>query len=321
MPNTPLKALSIPNTGDLPGTWGSAAINPDMTAIDGMLGGVVTLSLSTAASITLTAPAGGITPGAGPVQSQNAVIKLTGTLSGSPGITFPLPGYYIVENNCTVGSNVVALIPGAGPAGGFINAPPGEACHIYTDGFTIKYVNMGRVGSYLDLAASAVPAWISASNPLPYLLCDGTVYNVSSFTALGAQLGSTFGGNGATTFGVPDLRGRYRIPIDGTGARITSAGSGISGVTLGAAGGDQNMPSHTHVNTLSDPGHTHTFFTGGALLGLAGGGANNAESYPPNGQATGSSTTGITLNNVAAGAGASGNVPPAMVAGITLIKT
>ena len=38
-PTTINKALIVPNTGDLPGTWGSAAINPDLSAIDGMLGG------------------------------------------------------------------------------------------------------------------------------------------------------------------------------------------------------------------------------------------------------------------------------------------
>ena len=61
-PVTPLKALIIPNTGDLVGTWGSAALNPDFTAIDGMFGGITTVSL-TNANVSLSAPAGSITPG------------------------------------------------------------------------------------------------------------------------------------------------------------------------------------------------------------------------------------------------------------------
>jgi hypothetical protein len=58
----------------------------------------------------------------------------------------------------------------------------------------------------------------------PYLLCDGTVYNVSDFRYLGAQLGGSFGGNGVTTFAVPDLRGRVAHPYDGTGTRISIPG-------------------------------------------------------------------------------------------------
>ena len=54
--------------------------------------------------------------------------------------------------------------------------------------------------------------------------------------------------------------------MNGAGAegRITSAGSGITGTTLGATGGAQNVvlgvgeiPSHAHANVLSDPGHAH----------------------------------------------------------------
>jgi microcystin-dependent protein len=47
--------------------------------------------------------------------------------------------------------------------------------------------------------------------PTGYLLCDGTVYNISTYPTLGALLLSTYGGNGTTTFGVPDLK--QRIPV------------------------------------------------------------------------------------------------------------
>src|ERR1700761_2762294 len=97
MPTTVNIALNIPATGDLVGTWGSAAINPDLSAIDGFLGGVQTVSVSNA-PITLTAPTGSITPSAGPTQAQNAVLRISGTLTANVKITLPLPGYYIVEN-------------------------------------------------------------------------------------------------------------------------------------------------------------------------------------------------------------------------------
>jgi microcystin-dependent protein len=85
-----------------------------------------------------------------------------------------------------------------------------------------------------------------------------------------ALLGTTYGaGDGSTTFNLPDLRGRALFGKDDMGGsaagRITSGGSGIAGATLGAAGGEQahtlttsEIPSHTHANALSDPGHTHS---------------------------------------------------------------
>ena len=90
-PTTVNKALIVPTTGDLSGTWGSAALNPDFTAIDGMFGGVVTVSL-TNANVALTAPSGSVTAGAGPFQQQNAIIKFSGTLTGNCTITFTLHG-------------------------------------------------------------------------------------------------------------------------------------------------------------------------------------------------------------------------------------
>lgn len=324
MPTTALGALSVPTTGSESGTWGSASLNPNFVALDGYGRGAVTLSLSTAASITLTAPSGSITPGAGPTQAQNFIIKLTGTLSGSPGITLPLPGYYIVENNCVGTAFVVALIPSAGVGGGFIYAPPGEPCHVYTDGTVIKYVNMGRVGSYVDLAVSSVPQWISGQSFPPYLLCDGTVYSSSIATALAAMIGSTFGGNGASTFGVPDLRNRVRVPV---GNRITVAGGNFDGATLGAAGGAQStsvlqghLPSVNFNLAISD---TRTF----SVTALGPGGIGGPTSGAVTGAAPAALTVSATGGSIGgtAASGGSGNplptVPPALVAGITLIKT
>ena len=321
-PVTPLKALIIPNTGDLVGTWGSAALNPDFTAIDGMFGGVTTVSL-TNANVSLSAPAGSITPGAGPNQQQNAVIKFSGTLTGNCTITFTLPGYYIVENNCTVGAFYVLL---TGGAGNNITAPPGEACHVYSDGTNMKYVNMGRVGSYLDLAAATTPAWVSACTVAPYLLCDGSVYTSSVFPSLSAQLGSTFGGNGATTFGVPDLQQRVRMAIGTAGVgRVTTAGSGVNGATLGAAGGAQNLTLVAGNMPLQTTGtesaaHSHSYGaanngTGGAFYSTGGNPIGNG-TFNTGGE---SAAHAHVVGN--ASPSAATTLPPAIIAGVTLIKT
>ncbi len=330
MPNDPLKGLNTPNTGDLSGAWGTAAVNPNFTVVGGYLGGVQTVSL-TNANVSLSISTGvigtgSITPGAGPVQAANAVLKFSGTLTGNCDITFPCPGYWIVENNCTVGSFYVRLR--ASGTGNLVGAPPGETRHVYNDGTDCKYVNMGSVGQFMDLCVATTPAWMSACTVQPWLPCVGTAtYSFTTYPALGAVLGSTFGGNGITTFGVPDLANRARVSIDTVGAgRLTFAGSNITGTLLGATGGAQNqtistaqMPAHTH--TLTDPGHRHALsYRTDASGGGGGGVVVNPTPTTSTTSAIGTTTTGITMATTG-GTTALITVPPAMVFGVTFIKT
>jgi len=311
-PLTVNRGLIVPNTGDLPGTWGSAAINPDMAAIDGMLGGFVTVSL-TNTPVTLTVPGGfTATPSAGPTQAQNSFITFSGTLTANVTVTFPMPGYYIVNNVCT-GAFVVILA--SSTPGNVICAPPGEAVHIFCDGTDMYYVNLGRVGTYIDLGVSAVPAWITNCTVKPYLNCDGTTFSAVTYPVLNGYLGGNT---------LPDLRGRTRVALNQGTGRVTSAVSGIDGNTLLSAGGDQNSQTHNHTASVTDPGHSHSFgsviiYNGAGI----GGGSNNVYQQNPSGGVSltiNTNTTGISVNNSAYGSGASQNMPPSTVAGITLIR-
>lgn len=293
-----------------------------------MFGGVVSVAL-TNVNVTLTAPAGSTTPGAGPYQSQNALIKFTGTLTGNVVITIPLPGYYIVRNNCSgTGSFYVQL---SGGAGNKIGAPPGTHCHIFTDGTDVEYVNLAQVGSYLDLAVNATPTWMNACTVAPYLICDGTVYNIATYPMLGGLLGATFGGNGSTTFGVPDLRGRSRYYKDNQGGsaanRITAAGGNYDGTTLGNSGGAQNhtmvtaeMPSHTH--SVTDSGHSHAGKSHRVNI-TGGSGALVMTDLSSSGTSIGSTETATTGISIAtAGSGSAFTVlGPSLITGISYIKT
>ena len=81
--------------------------------------------------------------------------------------------------------------------------------------------------------------------PLGYALCQGQLLSISSNTALFSLLGTTYGGNGVTTFGLPDLRGRAAMHVgQGPGLSPYSLGqvSGTNTVTLTA----NQMPVHTH---------------------------------------------------------------------------
>ncbi|WP_428071626.1 phage tail protein [Chryseobacterium gambrini] len=54
--------------------------------------------------------------------------------------------------------------------------------------------------------------------PRGYMLCDGSLLSIAEYTALYSILGTTYGGDGRTTFGLPNLNGR--VPV-GTGASTT----------------------------------------------------------------------------------------------------
>lgn len=102
-----------------------------------------------------------------------------------------------------------------------------------------------------------------------FALCEGQILPISSNTALFSLLGTYYGGNGTSTFGLPDLRGR--VPI-GQGA-----GPGLSAYSIGQTGGSQttslstaNMPNHTHVATLmAENGGAAANTPGGNLLAQA----------------------------------------------------
>ncbi len=87
--------------------------------------------------------------------------------------------------------------------------------------------------------------------PRSWLFCQGQIMSIAQNTAFFALVGTTYGGNGQTTFGVPDFRGRVAL---GTGQ-----GPGLPSVDLGEMSGtpsttllSTNLPSHTHAvtNTL-----------------------------------------------------------------------
>lgn len=81
--------------------------------------------------------------------------------------------------------------------------------------------------------------------PLGWAFCDGQVLPIAQNTALFSLLGTTYGGNGQTTFALPDLRGR--VPLQ------QGQGPGLSDYVLGETGGAptvsllaSELPAHTH---------------------------------------------------------------------------
>jgi microcystin-dependent protein len=81
--------------------------------------------------------------------------------------------------------------------------------------------------------------------PIGWTFCSGQLLQIDQNTALFSLLGTTYGGDGRTTFGLPDLRGRVPIhPGNGPGLSDYRQGNvgGTEAVTLSTA----NLPSHSH---------------------------------------------------------------------------
>jgi microcystin-dependent protein len=84
--------------------------------------------------------------------------------------------------------------------------------------------------------------------PRGWMTCQGQMLSIAQQTALFSLLGTTYGGNGVTTFGLPDLRGRVAVGQGQlTGGAVYTMGemAGSEAVTLTQA----QLPSHTHTAT------------------------------------------------------------------------
>jgi microcystin-dependent protein len=148
--------------------------------------------------------------------------------------------------------------------------------------------NIGLTGEIIIYAGSSAPTG--------WLFCGGQGVSRTTYATLFGVIGTTYGaGDGSTTFNIPDLRGRAVAGKDDMGGsaanRITNAVCGITGTTLGAVGGDQNLHQHSHL------------IAAGAAA-FASGGAGTVSKVEAGGG---------TYDTANAGTGASQNVQPSIV--------
>lgn len=112
--------------------------------------------------------------------------------------------------------------------------------------------------------------------PRTWAFCEGQLLPIAQNTALFSILGTTYGGDGRTTFGLPDLRGRAPI---GPGN-----GPGLSSYRLGQKGGAEtftlttaNMPMHAHsIPTFAVDPNATTFTQGNTAVMTLGNAATGA---------------------------------------------
>ncbi len=146
-------------------------------------------------------------------------------------------------------------------------------------------------------------------SPLGWAFCNGQLLSIAEYSALFSLIGTTYGGDGQTTFGLPDFRGR--IPV-GEGQ-----GPGLVPMYLGQMSGVENttltlsqLPPHTHVATAAfavKSGSGNTTNPGSAII--SGGIANT---FAPLANATGF-LAGVTASVLPAGSNQPfSNIMPSM---------
>jgi microcystin-dependent protein len=127
--------------------------------------------------------------------------------------------------------------------------------------------------------------------PRGWAWCNGQLLPISQNTALFSLLGTTYGGNGQTTFGLPNLQG--------SAAMFNGQGPGLSLRDLGETGGSQTVT----LQTTQLPSHTHT-----AGAKVAGGTAS------PTNMVWGTSSAGKVAANFYAPAGGTVNMNAGAIA-------
>jgi len=206
---------------------------------------------------------------------------------------------------------------------------PGMPITAFYKADTNEFLALGtgaNVAAYLtafqsvDLTARLIKVgmvfpWPGATLPGGYIYAAGQAVSRTDYAELFAAYGTTYGaGDGSTTFNVPDYRGRALFGDDNMGGttagRITSAGSGISGTTLGATGGAETVtlaqsdlpnirPTFTG-NAVPDHTHTYTQFKVGESGVDAQGGGNRGTQTASTGSAGGHTPSG-TISSINGG--------------------
>jgi microcystin-dependent protein len=102
----------------------------------------------------------------------------------------------------------------------------------------------------MDVYIGTIMIFAGNFNPRGWAFCNGQLISIAQNTALFSLLGTYYGGNGQTTFGIPDLRGRMLVGMGqgpGLDEVVIGEQSGTNSVTLLTS----NLPSHTHTATVA----------------------------------------------------------------------
>ena len=267
-------------------------------------------------------------------------------VTGGSGTAYTVASYEIFDTLAHLGGQMIAFTPHAGnggactlnvdglgarplrlspgvdlPAAMLVQGTPYAATYNTTDGafYLHGFLNLPYavpVGAFMPFASLTPP---NANFVLPY----GQALNRTTYATLFTLCGTVFGsGDGSTTFNIPDLRGRTVVAQDNMGGsaagRVTTAGSGVDGVTMGATGGVQNktllrsdLPNTSVSVAITDGGHAHS-----GTISANGAGGGSSFAWSPGGGQNNSFNTNPATTGISAAFNLNGNVTQTFVNGM-----
>lgn len=233
MPQTTFKGLEVQATGANAGTWGTVLNTQALEYVDLNLGGIVTVAL-TNVNVTLTAS-----------QSRNALIRLTGALTGNVVITTACQGFFIVTN-ATTGAFTVTFTNGVGTSATAVQGYSTLIASDLTNGCRIGNDIPGAV--FVASGASAneglVPDPGATAGTTRYLREDAT-WQIPPFQWMPSGRLTLTTGTPVTTSDVTGASAVYYIAIAGNTVPVWN-GTTMAPITI--TGGQLTL-------TLNNPNH------------------------------------------------------------------
>lgn len=142
----------------------------------------------------------------------------------------------------------------------------------------------------MDAYIGTILPWPMSWAPTNWAMCQGQLLAISQNTPLFSLLGTTYGGNGVSTFGLPNLQGRVMVGY-GNGLGLTPREMGEMAGTETVSLLVSNLPSHNHPATFTPSG-------GGSLSLMASPNAGNSSTPAGNYIANGTDPGGTVPNPI-----------------------
>lgn len=126
------------------------------------------------------------------------------------------------------------------PAGVLIQGSPYVA--LYNNSDAAWYLQNFYINPYSIPIAGGIDYWGTTTPNSAFAFPAGQAISRTTYSVLFGIMGTTYGvGDGSTTFNLPDKTGRVSAMVEASATRLTTAGSGVDGDTMGAAGGVESV--------------------------------------------------------------------------------
>tara|TARA_Y100000004_G_scaffold64448_1_gene72285 strand:+ start:732 stop:1304 length:573 start_codon:yes stop_codon:yes gene_type:complete len=129
----------------------------------------------------------------------------------------------------------------------------------------------GNLTGIEGIPTATIVPWSDSSVPSGFLECNGAAVSRTTYSALFAIIGTTYGaGDGSSTFNVPDLQDNVAVGKSNTkalastgGANTVTSTGNVGGSTANATLSTAQLASHSHGSGAGFPGQLHTDFNPG----------------------------------------------------------